>query len=394
MSVRDVTSAAAHGDLDIAKATGTLRVYLGVAAGAGSTCAMLDEGHRLIKAGTDVVAACVDCHGRTRTEEQAAGIESIPPKVVRYRGCLLEEMDLDAVLSRCPAVVLIDELAHRNVPGSGRHDKRWQDVQELLVAGIDVITTVNVQHLDSVAGAIERLSGRAVSERVPDWVVRRAARVELVDCSPGRLRSRILRGEVYAGLDIPRALAGFFLPANLAGLRELARRFLAGDTEQELLEVLRKHETASSAEGGDRFMLAVTPEPGMVAVLRRTWRLAARCGADLYVVHIRTSDTEPLPEHDTLVPLRRLTIDLGAIWIEIADYDAADALVRFARQRRITHLVLASGRARRGGKWRGPGGPVVQRVLGQASPAGIDVHVMTMADTSWSEELDGETAIR
>jgi two-component system, OmpR family, sensor histidine kinase KdpD len=378
MSVRDFAQPAARSDPDIARTTGTLRVYLGVAAGAGTTCAMLDEGHRLLKAGTDVVAGYVDCHGRTRTEERAAGIESIPPKVVRYRDCWLEEMNLDALLARHPAVALIDELAHGNVPGSGRHDKRWQDVQELLAAGIDVITTVNVQHLDSAAGAVERLSGRAVRERVPDAMVRGAAGVELVDCSPERLRRRILRGEVYAGLDIPRALAGFFLPDNLAGLRELARRFLAGDTEQELLEALRDQENASSAEGAERFMVGVTPEPGMAAVMRRAWRLAAHCGADLHVVHIRTGDNEPLAEHDELAPLRRLAVDLGATWIEIADYDAAGALVTFARQRRITHIVLASGRVRRGGRWRGPGGPVVQRVLRQATPAGIDVHVMTM----------------
>lgn len=380
MTIRDFTRAATSGDLDLVRTAGTLRVYLGVAAGAGTTCAMLDEGQRLRRSGTDVVAGFVDCHGRTRTQERVAGLEIIPRKVVRYRGSLFEEMDLDALLSRRPAVALIDELAHTNVPGSGRHEKRWQDVMALLTAGIDVITTVNVQHLDSAAGAIERMSGRRVRERVPDWVVRRAGRIELVDCSPEQLHCRILRGDVYPGPDIPRALANFFIPGNLATLRQLGLRFIAGDTEQELLEVYRQHETRNSEGTAERFMVAVTPEPGMAAIVRRTWRIAAGMGGDLYVVHISNIDAAPPQGHDNLGALRDLAVDLGAIWIHLEDYDIAGALIRLALQRRITHIVLGPGRR---GRWHGMGSPIVRRVLRQATPAGIDVHVMAMAAGSW-----------
>jgi two-component system, OmpR family, sensor histidine kinase KdpD len=373
MTIRDFTGASTWGHLDVVRTTGTLRVYLGIAPGAGTTCAMLDEGQRLRRAGTDVAAGYVDCHGRAGTRQRMTGLEVIPPKIVGYHGARFEEMDLDALLSRRPAVALIDELAHGNVPGSGRHDKRWQDVLAVLSAGIDVITTVNAQHLDSVAGAIERLFGRRVGERVPDWVVRRAARLEFVDCSPERLRRRILRGEVYPGIDIPRALAGFFMPGNLAALRQLGLRFVAGDTEQELLEMLRQHQAASPAGSTERFMVAVTPAPGMEAVVRRTWRIAAGMGAELYVVHVTSADTPPLPGHDDLAPLRRLAADLGATWSELEDYDTASALIGFARQRRIGHIVLGRGRPQR---WHGTGGPVLRRVLRLAPPAGIDVHVM------------------
>jgi two-component system sensor histidine kinase KdpD len=314
VSIRDFTGAAVWGDLDLVRTLGTLRVYLGVAAGSGATCAMLDEGQRLRRSGEDVVAGVIDCHGRTRTQERAAGLEVIPRKAVRYRGSLFEEMDLDALLTRRPAVALIDELAHANVPGSGRHERRWQDVLALLAAGIDVITTVNVQHLDTAAAAIERLSGRQVRERVPDWLVRRAARIDLVDCSPEQLRSRILRGEVYPSVDSHRALANFFMPGNLSALRQLGLRFIAGDTEQELLEVLRQHETVSPREPAERFMVAVTPEPGMAAVVRRTWRIATRMGADLHVVHISDGGAAPPHGRDDLAALRDLAVDLGAIW--------------------------------------------------------------------------------
>jgi two-component system, OmpR family, sensor histidine kinase KdpD len=391
MTVRDFTGASAWGDLDVVRTVGCLQVYLGAAAGAGKTCAMLDEGQRRRRAGTNVVAGFVDCHGRPRTQERAAGLEIIPRKVVEYRGARFEEMDLDAVLSRRPAVVLIDELAHGNVPGSGRHAKRWQDVLALLTAGIDVITTVNVQQLDSAAGAIERLSGRCVRERVPDWVVRRAGRIEFVDCSPEQLRYRILRGDICPGLDIPRALVNFFMPGNLAAMRQLGRRFIAGDTEQELLEMLRQHETGSSGESAERFMVAVTPQPGMDAVVRRIWRITARIGADLHVVHICNGDTVPLPGHDDLAALRCLAVDLGATWNELEDYDTAGALIRFAIHRRITHIVLGPGRR---GRWHGTSGSVVRRVLRLATPAGIDVHIMAMAGGPWGNQPEDESAVR
>ena len=178
-------------------AAGHFRTYLGAAAGVGKTYAMLSEGHRRRGRGTDVVIGFVEYHGRQRTEEMIDGLEVVPRKEVDYRGSRLEEMDLDAVLSRRPQVVLVDELAHTNVPGSGRNSKRWQDVLEILAAGIDVITTVNIQHLESIADEVEHMTGARVRERVPDWVVRKADQIELVDSSPEQLRRRMLHGNIY-----------------------------------------------------------------------------------------------------------------------------------------------------------------------------------------------------
>jgi len=187
---------------DAVEATGHFRIYLGAAAGVGKTYAMLNEGHRRKQRGTDVVIGFVECHGRRLTEEMIGDLEVVPRKVVDYRGSRLEEMDLDAVLRRHPKVALIDELAHTNVPGSGRNDKRWQDVMEILAAGIDVITTVNIQHLESIADEVEHMTGARVRERVPDWVVRKADQIELVDSSPEQLRRRMLHGNIY-----PKAMA-------------------------------------------------------------------------------------------------------------------------------------------------------------------------------------------
>ena len=205
---------------DVVEAAGHFRIYLGAAAGVGKTYAMLNEGNRRQERGTDIVIGFVECHGRQRTEEMIDGLEVVPRKKVEYRGSLLEEMDLDAVLTRHPKVALIDELAHTNVPGSGRHAKRWEDVLEILAARIDVITTVNIQHLESIADEVEHMTGAKVRERVPDWVVRKADQIELVDSSPEQLRRRMLHGNVYPKERVSLALSNFFRTDNLIALRE------------------------------------------------------------------------------------------------------------------------------------------------------------------------------
>src|SRR6202041_237921 len=224
------------------QAAGHFRIYLGAAAGVGKTYAMLNEGRRRRDRGTDVVIGFVECHGRARTEEMIADLEVVPRKQVEYRGSALDEMDLDAVLARHPRVALIDELAHTNVPGSGRNAKRWQDVQEILAAGINVITTVNIQHLESIAGEVEHMTGAKVRERVPDWVVRQADQIELVDSSPDKLRRRMVHGNIYPQERVTRALSNFFRIDNLTALREMALRFLADETDEDLLENLRRRQ--------------------------------------------------------------------------------------------------------------------------------------------------------
>ena len=233
---------AVHGDTAaVVEAAGHFRLYLGAAAGVGKTYDMLNEGKRRLERGTNVVVGFVECHKRPLTEALLEGFEVVPRKAVEYRGARFEEMDLDAILRRRPKVALIDELAHTNVPGSGRHEKRWQDVLEVLDAGTDVISTVNIQHLESIADAVEQMTGAKVRERVPDWVVRKANQIELVDSSPEQLRRRMLHGNVYPPDKVPYALAHFFQTDNLIALRELALRFLADETEEELLDHLRRH---------------------------------------------------------------------------------------------------------------------------------------------------------
>ena len=275
---------------DAVEAAGHFRIYLGAAAGVGKTYAMLSEGHRRNGRGTDVVVGFVECHGRRLTEDMIDGLEVIPRRKTEYRGSQLEEMDLDAVLSRRPELALIDELAHTNVPGSGRNAKRWQDVMEILAAGIGVITTVNIQHLESIADEVEHMTGAPVRERVPDWVVRKADQIELVDSSPEQLRRRMLHGNIYPKERASRALSSFFRTDNLIALRELALRFLADETDEELLEHLRRHESEVVWETCERIMVAVSTVPGTGSLLRRAARMAARLKGELDVVHVSASD--------------------------------------------------------------------------------------------------------
>ena len=241
---------------------GHFRIYLGAVAGVGKTYDMLNEGRRRRERGTDVVVGFVESHKRPLTEALLEGLEIVPRVSVEYRGAMFEEMDLDAVLARHPKVALVDELAHTNVPGAGRHAKRWEDVLELLDAGIDVITTLNIQHIESLADAVEQMTGAKVRERVPDWVVRKANQTELVDSSPEQLRRRMLHGNIYPPDKVPYALAHFFQTDNLIALRELALRYLADETDEELLEHLRQHKENRLYETRERILVAVTGAPG------------------------------------------------------------------------------------------------------------------------------------
>jgi two-component system sensor histidine kinase KdpD len=360
---------------DVVEAAGHFRIYLGAAAGVGKTYAMLCEGQRRRGRGADVVVAFVECHQRRHTEELIDGIEVIPRKAVEYRGSLLEEMDLDAVLRRRPQIALVDELAHTNVPGSGRHEKRWQDVLDILSAGIYVITTVNIQHLESIADEVEQMTGARVRERVPDWVVRKADQTELVDSSPEQLRRRMLHGNVYPKEAVPQALGHFFRTDNLIALRELALRFLADESDEELLEHLRRHETKVLWETMERLMVAVTTEPGTDVLVRRAARMAARVKGGLDVVHVVADDGNRRGDREAAGRLRELAAAVGARWHEIKDDDPAQAIARFARQHQITQIVIGSSRRSRWQQLTG-GGSNVQRVIREAGSFGIDVHVI------------------
>jgi two-component system sensor histidine kinase KdpD len=365
---------------DAVEAAGRFRIYLGAAAGVGKTYAMLNEGHRRQERGADVVVGFVECHGRPLTQALIGDLEVVPRQVVEYRGSRLEEMDLDAVLARRPKIALVDELAHTNVPGSGKNEKRWQDVLDILAAGIGVITTVNIQHLESIADEVEQMTGARVRERVPDWVVRKADQIELVDSSPEQLRRRMLHGNIYPQAKVSQALTNFFRTDNLIALRELALRFLADETDDELLEHLRRHETSVVWETCERVMVAVTAAPGADALLRRAARMASRLKSDLDVVHVTTSDGTRSADRPVIEKLQQLTADVGARWYELQDDDPARAIAGFAQQHQITQIVIGASRRNRWQQLTGGGSNVV-RVIREAGAYGIDVHVIAPRDT-------------
>jgi two-component system sensor histidine kinase KdpD len=372
--------AAGNDATGVVEAAGRFRIYLGAVAGVGKTYAMLNEGHRRLGRGADVVVGFVECHGRRLTEDLIGGLEVIPRRVVDYRGSRLEEMDLDAILARRPKIALVDELAHTNVPGSGRNAKRWQDVLDILAAGIDVISTVNIQHLESIADEVEHMTGAPVRERVPDWVVRKADQIELVDSSPEQLRRRMLHGNIYPKERASLALINFFRTDNLIALRELALRFLADEADDDLLEHLRRHEAPGVWETCERIMVAVTTVPGTDGLLRRAARMATRLKGELDVVHVAAGDATPrtrAEDHKAVAKLEQLTADIGGRWHELQDDDPARAIASFARGNQITQIVIGSSQRSRWQQLTG-GGSRVKRIIDEAGALGVDVHVIAL----------------
>jgi len=367
------------------EAAGHFRVYLGAAPGVGKTYAMLSEGHRRQERGADVVAGFVESYGRPLTEAQINGLEVIPRKTVDYRGDRLEEMDLDAVLRRRPGVALIDELAHTNVPGSGANGKRWQDIRGLLSAGIDVVTTVNIQHLESIADEVERMTETRVRERVPDSFVREASQIELIDSSPEQLRRRMLHGNIYPQGKVRQALTHFFRTDNLIALRELALRFVADESDEELLEHLQRRQPQVLWETTERIMAAVSGVPGTDVLLRRAARIALRVKGELDVVHVITDDTGLPGDRQSTDGLRQLAADLGARWHEVQADDPARVIVDFARQHQVTQIVIGS--MQRNWWHITDGGPVLRSVIHEAGASGIDVLIIGRRETSPDEAL-------
>jgi two-component system sensor histidine kinase KdpD len=372
------------------EAAGHFRIYLGAAPGVGKTYAMLSEGHRRLARGADVVAGFVESYGRPVTEALVNGLEVIPCETVDYRGTRLEEMDLDAVLRRRPGVALIDELAHTNVPGSGRNGKRWQDIRDILGAGIDVITTVNIQHLESIADEVEQMTGTRVRERVPDGFVRKANQTELIDSSPEQLRRRMLHGNIYPEEKVPQALTHFFRTDNLIALRELALRFVADESDEELLADRRQRRSQVLWETTERIMAAVSGAAGTDVLLRRAARIALRVKVELDVVHVVTGDAGLSGDRQSADGLRQLAADLGARWHEIQDDDPARAIIGFARQHQITQIVIGSMQRSR---WHiTDGGPVLRTVIHEAGASGIDVLVVGRGEAPPAKAPDSSAA--
>ncbi|GAB3563997.1 DUF4118 domain-containing protein [Amycolatopsis endophytica] len=351
---------------------GELRIYLGAAPGVGKTYAMLGEARRRLGRGTDVVAGLVETHGRAKTAELLDGLDTVPRRTMTYRGREFEELDVDAVLARAPEVAIVDELAHTNVPGS-RNEKRWQDIEELLDAGIDVLSTVNVQHLESLGDVVERITGVAQQETVPDDVVRRAEQVELVDITPQALRRRLAHGNVYPAERIDAALGNYFRTGNLTALRELALLWLADQVDVALQRYRAEQRITDTWEARERVVVSITGGPESETLVRRASRIAARAGAELLVLHVLRGDGLSPLGHVEVGRYRKLADQLGGTFHTVVGDDVPTALLDFARGVNATQLVLGTSRRSRIARLfdEGIGATVVQR-SGQ-----IDVHMVT-----------------
>jgi two-component system sensor histidine kinase KdpD len=357
-------------------ARGKFRVYLGAAPGVGKTFAMLDEGWRRKCRGTDVVVGLVVTHGRAKTAAQIRDLEVVPPRVLEYRDSTWEEMDVEAVLARHPAVALVDELAHSNVPGS-RNEKRWQDIEQLLAAGIEVITTVNIQHLESVNDVVNQITGVVQRETVPDVEVRRADQIELVDMSPEALRRRMAHGNIYPAEKVDAALGHYFRVGNLAALRELALLWVADRVEDSLQAYMDAHGIKGTWETRERVLVAITGAPGGDHLIRRAARMARRTQGDMLGIHIVNDGGLVSANSELLERHKALLSELGGSFHEVAGSDVASALVGFAVAHHATQLVLGTSRRSRWAEWTR--GSVINEVIRESRD--IDVHVISTDDS-------------
>ncbi|WP_214410713.1 DUF4118 domain-containing protein [Sphaerisporangium fuscum] len=352
---------------------GRLRIYLGAAPGVGKTYAMLAEGRRRLDRGTDVVVGFVEPHGRPRTESLLTGLEVVPRKAMVHRGAAFTELDADAVIARRPKLALIDELAHTNVPGS-RNVKRWQDIEEILDKGIDVISTVNIQHLESLNDVVYQITGVPQRETVPDEVVRRADQVEIVDMAPEALRRRMAHGNIYPPEKVDAALSNYFRVGNLTALRELALLWVAGKVDEQLDRYRAEHGIAGTWEARERVVVALTGGPEGETLVRRAARIAARTkGADLLAVHVTRSDGLGGTDPARLARQRSLVESLGGTYHQVVGDDVPRALLDFARGVNATQLVLGASR-------RGRLAQLISRGVGVTTTAmsgSIDVHMVT-----------------
>lgn len=352
---------------------GELRVLLGAAPGVGKTYAMLNEGRRRATRGTDVVVGFAETHGRARTAEQLVGLEVIPRRSIVHRGSEFTEMDLDGVLARRPQVALVDELAHRNVPGC-RNTRRCADVEELLAAGIDVITTVNVQHLESLNDVVASITGITQQETVPDAVVRAAEQIELVDMAPEALRRRMAHGNVYPADRVGTALHNYFRPGNLAALRELALLWVADRVDAGLTKYRYDHQIDSSWPTRDRVVLALSGGPEGDTLIRRGARIAGKgVGGELHAVHVVRSDGLAHRETKALHDQQLLVEDLSGTFVTLTGDDPAEAVLEYARGVNATSIVVGQSRRQ---WWQRPlRNPVSHRIIGDSGD--IDCHLVT-----------------
>ena len=374
---------------------GKLKLYIGSAAGTGKTYRMLQEAHEMRRRGVDIVVGFVETHGRPETELQISDLEVVSRNRIAYRGVTLEEMDVDAVIARRPQVAIVDELAHTNVPGS-RNEKRWQDVMLLLDEGVNVISAVNVQHLESLNDVIQETLGVTVRETVPDWIVGQADQVVNLDISAEDLRQRLREGKIYRQDKIQTALANFFTDENLTTLRELALREVASSVDRSREAIIRRDENggpAAARKTVDRVMACMSSDPPLSRVLlRKASRIAGRLNSDWYCVYVQTPEERP-DRIDSSIQRRlvdniQLAQSLGAEVVKLVGDDVAVALTRFAAEHGVTLAIV--GETRRSRWYRLRRGSIVDRLLTKAS--GMDVLVVSVADKADRREASRDAA--
>ncbi|MCL6561699.1 MAG: universal stress protein [Firmicutes bacterium] len=351
---------------------GKHRIYLGAAPGVGKTYTMLKDAHEAKQQGVDVVIGVIDAHDRAETAALVQGLEQVPLLPASYKGVPVFELNVDAVMTRGPDVVLIDELAHTNADGC-RHLKRYQDVEELLAAGINVWSTLNIQHLESLNDTVRQITGVKVRETIPDSVLRGAEEVRLIDLTPEALIDRLKRGKIYQGATIDRALQNFFRTGNLTALRELALRAVADDTDERLERYMHYHAIEGPWPTHDRIMVAISPSPNGARLIRRGYRTVRRLKAEFYVVFVRAPDRRLRPEDERRVAMHfDLARQLGANVVELRGSHIARTLVQFAREHHVTEIVMGESlRTRWQEIWRGS---VINEVLRLTS--NIDILVV------------------
>lgn len=364
---------------------GCHKIFLGYAAGVGKTYTMLSEARRRASRGEDVVIGFVEPHDRPETVALTQGLKRIPTKKIEYRGTTFEELDTDAVLAAHPEWVLVDELAHTNVPGT-RHAKRWQAVEELLDAGINVISTVNVQHFESLNDTVEQITGVRVRETLPDRVLDEADEVVLVDVTPEALMNRLKRGAIYREDKVDQALTNFFRRGNLVALREMALRKTAEEVDDDLDEFMSTHDVDKTWGAVDRVLVAVTSKPTGAKLVRRGYQLAHRLGGDLWVVHVRPPAVLLRAEEQTVIDgLRELAGELQGNFIELQGEDVAAEIIDFARSHQITFIVM--GQSVRGRMDEVLRGSIVTRIMRETR----NIDIVVVADGEVAEREVGST---
>jgi two-component system sensor histidine kinase KdpD len=356
-----------------AGARGRHRIYLGIAPGVGKTYTALEELHRRRERGTDAVIGFLETHGRPHTAALAQGIEVVPRKQIPYKGVTVEEMDTDAVIKRQPAVALVDEIAHTNAPGSV-HEKRWQDVEDILASGITVVSTVNIQHLESLADIVESITGVHVRERIPDSVIDKADEVELIDMSPNALRQRMKHGNIYPPERAERALDAFFREGNLMALREMALRKMAQVCELDLEDYMQQHGIDAAWSAGECVMVCVDEQHHAQDLVRRGWRMANRYHTELLAVFVETPRwASATPEQKRALEENiRFAEDLGAEPIRVQGSDVARTLIQVAHEKNVGSIII--GHSRHGRLHELLRGSIVQNLLRLAGD--VDVHVV------------------